>query len=335
MAWATDYATKNSKLTLKFGDNIEGGQVANGQFTPYSTDPATLLSQVSIWAGASRFRAVDWSTYVLGRQSWPRYRNASSYQPGPYTGVNSKMFSLNPNVQKTESVNGSADSFYPNYTGDYYPQPDQYVPNVDASDPNSFAKRLSWDAASHTMTIDLGDQPTGSMIVFGVSGQSTSGNSGATNQTFGLEANFDADYAQTDKTNTVCYPATLSWNNTDAQSGKLLPGATFELTPTDATGKLAEKIVVPDAVGTTGTDTNPAGGQYTISNESTGGKFLPGTWSAQQITPPDGYTVNPNAQPVIFDFEHQTINAENILNKVNTAPSVSVSDVSVAQGDSG
>lgn len=332
VVWATDYATKNSKITLKYDDNVDGGQMNGSTFTPYSTDKAVLAKQMEFWSGASRFRAVDWSTYVLGLQGNQQYRYASSYTPGPYTGVNSKLFSLNPNSTKTESVNGSADPFYPNYTGDYYPQPDQYSPNLDTSDPSSFINNVSWNPADRTMTINLGDQPAGAMIVFGVSGQSVNGSSNSTAESFGLTAKFTGDYVSTDPTNTVCYPTTVNWTDVDQdEQTKKLPAAQFALTPTGDVAKLTSALSVPDAVGTPAVDTDAGAGALSVNETSSSRQFQPGTWNLTQSQAPQGYQLNQGTFPIKLDFRNQTANVQ--VTNVNEAPAITAPNVSVTEGD--
>lgn len=324
VVWATDYATTNSKLTLRVGDNWQGGRTVNGQFVPYSTDPAVLASQIDIWAGASKFRTYDWSTYVLGLQNSPPYSTTDHYIAGPYTGVNTDLFTLNPNVVTTTA---------PNFNDPYYPSPDQYLPNIDANSAGSFANRVAYDPAAGTITIDLGAQPAGAMIVFGVTGRSVQGDTGATNEAFKLTADFTGDYVSTDPTNTVCYPTQVTWNKTDADNGEPLSGSEWQLAPTGDTAALTASVDVADATSTAGTDADTAAGAFDVTAGSSGGTLQPGTWNLAETKAPTGYATPTASAPVTLDFKHQSV-ALGAISNTNTAPVITAPPVTIEAGAS-
>lgn len=325
VVWATDFATTDSKLTLQVGDNWQPGVHTGGipgTFTPYSTDGATLISQIPIRSGAAKFRTYDWATYVLGLQGQAPYNTATSYIPGPYTGVNTNLFNLNPAVQTVPAP--------PPYTDPFYPVADQYLPNVDPNNPNSFANKISYDPATKTITVDLGDQPAGAMIVFEINGISNKGVSFATDEVYELTGTFTGDYPTTHPENTVCYPVEVKWNKVDAETQALLPGSGWSLTPTGDTSRVTTNVTVTDADGTPGTDTDTTAGRLTVGTSSTSRVFQPGTWNLSETQAPPGYAPGAD-KTVTLNFENQTVDLGDVAN-TNEAPTITAPNVNVPKG---
>lgn len=315
VVWATDFPTTNSKLVLHIGDNWTGGVVSGSTLTPYSTDPATLLTQLQIWSGASRFRTYDWSTYVLGLQNQAPYAGTDHYGPGPYTGVDEHLFQLNPDVVTTTT---------PGFNDPFYPEPNQYVPNLDPANPYSFVNNINYDPAARTITIDLGDQPADSMIVFGVSGASNNGVSDATDEAYRLTADFKATYPNTDPDNTVCYPVGVSWSKTDAETSALLAGSRWSLDPAGDTAGVANQLAVSD----TTNDSNSVTGQFTTT--TTAG-LEPGNWTLRETLAPTGYQGSADTHAVRLDFANPNGQLGAITNS-NEAPTITAPDVTIDQG---
>lgn len=314
VVWATDYATTNSKLTIKIGDNWNAGSGSGATFTPLSTDPATLLGQIAIVPGAAHFRTYDWATYTLGLQSQAPYAGTDHYIPGPYTGLNTNLFVKNPNV-RTQTQAGFNDPFYPDEN--------EYLVNTDPTNPRSFANRITYDPATKSITIDLGNQEAGAMITFGIGGQATSGFSTTnTSEAYQLEATFTGDYVTTDATNTVCYPTQVSWTKTDGDTGAPLAGSAWALTPTGDAARVTTATAVPDTAGT---------GSFLATTANTASAVQPGTWSLTETKAPTGYSPISTPIPSIrLDFEHQSVDLGNLTN-TNAAPVITAQPVSVDQ----
>lgn len=305
VVWANDFPTTNSVITFTFSDNLVPGPAGG-----YSADPATLIDQIDIIPGGAKFRQFDWSTYTTGLQATEPYLNTPVYEPGPYAEINMDMFSVNPNA--TPGVpwvpaNGLEGRTVP-YKDPFYPQADGYIPNVDY-----FAANASIEG--NTITINLGDQPAGSMIVFTLQARNTDAAQPAV-----LTANFTADYVSTDPANTVCYPVSVAWNKIDGESGDLLPGAEFTLTPVGDTalGGAVAPITMTSADGAFTADTTDG--------------LRPGTWEIAETTAPVGYTGTAEPQQVTVSFDNQSVEIEPIAN-TNEAPVISGGDLTVSVGD--
>lgn len=306
VVWASDFPTTNSTLTLNFSDNLVPGPRGG-----YSMDPAVLVTQLGFIPGAAKFRSYDWSSYVLGVMNVEPYLNTPTYIPGPLIGVNTDLFTPNPDaVGRPWAPTDAAPGRTVPYEDPYYDRADnQYIPNLEY-----FAGHITRDGNS--ITIDLGDQPAGAMIVFEASATVPIGSTEAAT----LTANFKADYVGPNPENTVCYPVSVAWNKIDGESGDLLPGAEFTLTPVGDTalGGAVAPITMTSADGAFTADTTDG--------------LRPGTWEIAETTAPVGYTGTAEPQQVTVSFENQSVEIEPIAN-TNEAPVISGGDLTVSVGD--
>lgn len=304
VVWANDFPTTNSVITFTFSDNLVPGPAGG-----YSADPATLIDQIDIIPGGAKFRQFDWSTYTTGLQATEPYLNTPVYEPGPYAEINMDMFSVNPNATPGvpwTPANGLEGRTVP-YEDLFYPQADGYIPNVDY-----FAANASIDG--NTITINLGDQPAGSMIVFTLQAQNTDAAQPAI-----LTANFTADYVSTDPANTVCYPVSMTVNKSDAATGEALAGAEFTLTPVGDTALGGAVTPV--------TMTEVAEGTF-VANTDAG--LRPGEWTVSETTPPAGYSAAADSTAVL-SFAAPTL--EQTVTNTNEPPVIAGEDLTVTEGD--
>lgn len=321
VVWATDFATENSTLVLKFGDNWTPGNYnhTTQTMTPLSEDPAVLLSQIEIVSGASKFRRSDWGGYTTGFHNL----TGTDYAPGPYTGVDLGLFALNPNPTTT-TVDGFNDP--------YYVLADQYVANTDPADPDSFYNRISYDAAARTLTIDLRTTQTRSLISINIPGF-TNDLAAFGTDTYELDAAFYGHYLETHPENTVCYPTTVTWNKVDEQSRALLAGSEWSVAPTgtatgespllNAGGRLsigAQPFAVTE---TNQTDLDAAAGVFEVTRESSGAILVPGSWALTETAAPAGYTGAATGS-FVLDFANQSVDVGDLVNNPIPAPPVVV-----------
>lgn len=299
IVWATNFATTNSVLTLTFSDNLTLRET--------STPPA-----VELIPGASRFRSIDWSTYTLGRVTTEPWLSSTEYIEGPYTGLNTDIFTVNPNPNPAPIIwNAGLESWKPNgFTDLYWPEANQYV-----ADPAWMAENITW-TDPHTLTINLGDQPADALIAVTVRMDSSDTSRGAT-----MTANFTADYVETNAANTVCYPVSVEWDKIDTATGALLPGAVFSLTATGGTANVAATTAI-----------NATDNAGAFDADSSHG-LEPGTWQLAETQAPDGYSSLPSPQNITLSFEQPHVDLGQIANSLNTPPTINGENLTVTQGD--
>lgn len=288
--WATDFPTTNSRMTLSFDDHLTPSQ------------------SVELIPGHSRFRTYDWSTYTLGLLGVPEYQQ-DHYVEGPYPGVNDEIFSLNtaPNPAPVAWTPDHGPAGTTAFTDDYWPAPNQYVVN-----PGWIESHVT--VGGHEITIELGDQPAGAMIVFTVSATSSNRELPAT-----LTANFTADYVAPDSRNTVCYPVTVTWDKVDADTGEFLPGATFSLEATGDTASVIDHHAIETITG--------AGSTVLATTDG----LQPGTWSLSEIEAPPGYSLATDAVEFDLTYDNPSVTLP-VVENTNMPPVVSGEDLTVEEG---